>query len=90
MKRAIIDFEIEGVKNTLEFGRFVMNNQHFFDGEFDTGFIAREMDKFLGINDDITESMIAALVSYKFVNKFDPIKIADRPASRNMWRERRK
>ncbi len=90
MKRAIGDYEIEGVKNTLEFGKFVMNSQAFCTGKFHTGFIAQELDKFNEMNDDITGSMIAALVSYKFVNKFELVKIEDKPSSKNRWRERRK
>jgi pyruvate carboxylase subunit A len=39
MIEAINDFEIEGIPNTLDFGRFVMEHPKFIDGDFDTNFI---------------------------------------------------
>ena len=36
---AINEFEIEGIPNTLDFGRFVMEHPKFIDGDFDTNFI---------------------------------------------------
>jgi propionyl-CoA carboxylase alpha chain len=40
MKRAIADFKIKGVKNTLQFGQYVMNHPKFISGDFDTHFVA--------------------------------------------------
>lgn len=39
MKRAIEDFQIEGVKTTLPFGTFVVNHEAFKSGKFDTRFV---------------------------------------------------
>ena len=39
MKRAISEYTIVGVKTTLPFADFVMNNERFISGEFDTHFI---------------------------------------------------
>lgn len=41
MKRAIHEFKIRGVKNTLDFGLFVLNHDAFVQGSFDTGFVAK-------------------------------------------------
>ncbi len=41
MLRAISEYEIVGVKNTLEFGAFVMNHPAFREGKFDTNFVPR-------------------------------------------------
>ena len=39
MKRAIKEYQIKGVKNTLAFGTYVMNHEAFVSGNFDTGFV---------------------------------------------------
>lgn len=39
MKRAISEYHIAGVANTLQFGEWVMNNEHFIKGNIDTKFI---------------------------------------------------
>lgn len=39
MKRAITEYRISGVANTLQFGYWVMENEHFINGNFDTKFI---------------------------------------------------
>ena len=40
MRRALEEFELEGLASTLEFGRWVMDHPAFVEGQFDTGFIA--------------------------------------------------
>ncbi len=39
MLRAINDYKIAGVENTLEFCRFAFNHQSFISGDFDTNFV---------------------------------------------------
>jgi propionyl-CoA carboxylase alpha chain len=39
MKKAIIDFKIEGVATTLPFGTFVCGQENFLSGDFDTHFV---------------------------------------------------
>ncbi len=39
MKRAISEYKISGVANTLQFGNWVMHNEHFVAGNIDTKFI---------------------------------------------------
>jgi len=41
MKKAIELYRIEGVANTLAFGRFVMNHPAFVSGDFDTSFVQK-------------------------------------------------
>ncbi len=68
MKRAIRDFKIKGVKNTLDFGLFVMNHEAFVSGNFDTGFVANyyqpEMLNF-ELSEEQKESM-SGFISLKF------------------------
>ena len=37
--RAIDEYKIVGVKNTLSFGKFVLQHENFISGKFDTGFV---------------------------------------------------
>ncbi|MEI6312769.1 MAG: acetyl-CoA carboxylase biotin carboxylase subunit [Bacteroidota bacterium] len=39
MIRAIDEYKIVGVKNTLAFGKFVLQHENFISGKFDTGFV---------------------------------------------------
>lgn len=41
MKRAIREYEITGIRTTLDFGLFVMNHEAFTSGNFDTKFVER-------------------------------------------------
>lgn len=44
MIRALSEYRITGVRTTIPFGLFVMRNQAFKDGNFDTSFVERELD----------------------------------------------
>ncbi len=41
MDRALAEYDIAGVQTTIPFCRFVMQNEAFRSGDFDTGFVAR-------------------------------------------------
>lgn len=41
MKKAIQEFEIEGIASTLHFGAYVMNHPAFISGDFDTHFVQK-------------------------------------------------
>ena len=41
MRRALLEYEVGGIKTTLPFFRSVMEDQEFMDGKLDTGFISR-------------------------------------------------
>jgi acetyl-CoA carboxylase, biotin carboxylase subunit len=41
MIRAILEFEIRGIENTLAFGKFVMEHPAFISGKFDTHFVQK-------------------------------------------------
>lgn len=90
MKRAIDEYEVDGVANTLEFGAWVMNDEDFYAGNFDTGFIANKLEKFTSQNTDVTESLIAGIVSYKFAEQFKPEKKQNKHILHSNWRNRMK
>ena len=72
MKRAIEEYNIQGVKTTLGFGAFVLDNRHFKSGDFDTHFIEKHFDPDEATKLDKKTSEIAALASiliYNDINK---------------------
>ncbi len=44
MKRALLEYRISGVRTTIPFGLYVMDNDAFQRGEFDTSFVQEELD----------------------------------------------
>jgi acetyl-CoA carboxylase biotin carboxylase subunit len=69
MKNAITEYCIRGVKNTLSFGRFVMNDQDFVSGNINTNFVATKMDSFLNGSTTEKERIVAALVGHQVANE---------------------
>ncbi|MBR1445062.1 MAG: acetyl-CoA carboxylase biotin carboxylase subunit [Firmicutes bacterium] len=43
MKRALIEFVIEGIKTNIDFQMELLNNEDYIKGEFDTSFIGKKM-----------------------------------------------
>lgn len=70
MIRAIDEYQIHGVKTTLEFCKFVMENEVFRNGSFDTNFVARHF-QVEGLNHYPNESerAVAALIAVKMFQK---------------------
>ncbi len=44
MRRALSEYRITGVRTTIPFGLYVMDNKAFREGKFDTSFVDREFD----------------------------------------------
>lgn len=63
MKRAIAEYEIKGIKNTLNFGMFVMNHDAFVSGHFDTHFVPEHFKPEYLIQHFEDEMEIAALLA---------------------------
>lgn len=63
MKRAIQEYHIKGVKNTLAFGTYVMNHEAFVSGNFDTGFVKDHFNPDDLNNEDEKEMEIAAFLA---------------------------
>jgi len=67
MRRALMEYEIGGIKTTLPFFREIMVDEEFVEGKLDTGFIPRFNDRKKAIETDQTTkdlAMIAAAVAY--------------------------
>jgi len=71
MKRAISEYRISGVANTLQFGHWVMENEHFISGNFDTKFIDNYFKpEYLQSKEDQTlEEALGLIASHVFSNK---------------------
>ena len=68
MKRAIKEYHIKGVKNTLAFGTYVMNHEAFVSGNFDTGFV-KDHFKPEELNKECPEEMeVAAMLAGHIFN----------------------
>jgi acetyl/propionyl-CoA carboxylase alpha subunit len=68
MLRAIEEYKITGVKNTLGFGAFVLQHEDFVSGKFDTHFVAKHFKPEYLKNEQADELEIAALLASEIVN----------------------
>lgn len=90
LKRAIDDFDIIGVKNTLEFGKFVLEDEDFCNGDYHTGFIDL---KFVGnqiLNKTEEEAMIASVVGVELLSGGAPDPVHEVRNDSSKWRARLK
>jgi acetyl-CoA carboxylase biotin carboxylase subunit len=68
MVRAIDDFIIIGIENTLDLGKFIMRHEVFISGDYNTGFINEYFSPEMlnsNITDDIEE--IAAIIASRII-----------------------
>lgn len=91
MKRAIKEYHIKGVKNTLAFGSYVMNHEAFVSGNFDTGFV-KDHFKPEDLNKECEEEMgIAALLANHIFNSSSSnTENSFVPAKENKWKKNRR
>lgn len=68
MVRAIDEYNIKGIKTTLDFGKWVMQNPEFLKGNLDTGFIEKYFKPELLQNNHEDEAMIAAFIASQLFN----------------------
>ncbi len=89
MRRALREYAIVGVQTTVPFGLFVMENERFIRGDFDTGFVERE---FHPEKLKYREEKVAAVAGavYDYVRKKDlavrATSAADRPRLSSKWK----
>lgn len=92
MLRAIDEFEITGIANTLEFGRFVMNHEAFRSGKFDTHFVKNFFTPEQLLIESATsemEALAAAMAGYLYSRKLPATKPISKNRSRSNWKSRR-
>ncbi len=90
MIRAIRDYKIVGVKTTLPFAEFVMQNEYFVSGDFDTHFIKKHFDaKYLEDSRE-DEALIAALLGKQLLkSQKKSLSINATNSSANKWKKNR-
>lgn len=89
MRRALREYAIVGVETTIPFCLFVMENQRFIDGNFDTGFVAQEFSPDKLKHKEEALAAVAAAV-HDFVRNRDtkshPVKTTSSSAKSNKWK----
>lgn len=91
MKLAIQNYRIEGLKTTLEFGKYVMNHPAFVEGNFDTKFIEKyfKADELFAFNEEEAEvAAISASLLFK-EGKKEKVQEQSMAHSNENWRNNR-
>jgi acetyl-CoA carboxylase, biotin carboxylase subunit len=93
MLRAISEYEIVGVKNTLEFGAFVMKHPAFREGKFDTNFVPRyftpeALEQTLSAEEAEIAAAIAVLITEQDKAQ-EPSKTSGTEISLSNWKRNR-
>lgn len=90
MIRAIRDYTIVGVKTTLPFADFVMQNKHFVSGNFDTHFIKKHFNARDLEESREDEAHIAALLAKHIVsNHKTSMSVSSSESSVSKWKKNR-
>ena len=91
MKRAIKEYHIKGVKNTLAFGSYVMNHEAFVSGNFDTGFV-KDHFKPEDLNKECEKEIevAALLASHIFHSSSDKAEEKNTHTKENNWKKNRR
>ena len=88
MLDAINSFTIEGVENTLSFGRFVMEHEAFRSGKFDTGFVASYFDSDTLQEGEESAAFLAARLALHLLQESEKkLRLPARPPSN--WKSNR-
>jgi acetyl-CoA carboxylase biotin carboxylase subunit len=93
MKRAITEYRISGVANTLHFGYWVMENEHFIKGNFDTKFIDNYFKpEYLETPfDGNLEEALSIMASYVFSSQTaKPAGTTENSAAKSEWYRKRR
>jgi acetyl-CoA carboxylase, biotin carboxylase subunit len=90
MIRAIDEYKVKGIKTTLPFGKWVMQNEHFIKGNIDTGFIGKYFKPESLQSDNNEEALIAALIAATVFEKKTTVAAAsNNNMVRSKWKENR-
>jgi acetyl-CoA carboxylase biotin carboxylase subunit len=87
MRRALLEYRVDGIETTIPFFSFIMNDPDFQAGNFDTGFIDRLLPKLDFSHSATTEHDDAALAAAA-IHAFEEsqnVKLPEEAASR--WRD---
>lgn len=90
MIRAIDEYDITGIKTTLNFGKFVMQHEAFRSGNFDTHFVGKYFNADSLREEHENEAMIAALIAaISFEKPAAPLVNEVEAGRQSNWRKNR-
>ncbi len=91
MLRAIEEYKISGIENTLEFGTYVLNHEAFRSGNFNTKFVEKYFTPDVLKSQEIdAEEEISAVLGAVLVNESAPNKASDNHSiSESQWQKRK-
>lgn len=92
MIRAIEEYEITGIQNTLQFGKFVMQHEAFRSGKFDTHFVSAHFspEKLKELNIEEKSEIAAALAGVLFQAQTQKMTVTSKPGIKGKWKSRLK
>jgi acetyl-CoA carboxylase biotin carboxylase subunit len=89
MVRAIDEYDITGIKTTLNFGKFVMQHEAFRSGDFDTHFVGKYFNKASLVQEDADEALIAAIAAVMALKAPATNALAFQTGVKSNWRKNR-
>jgi acetyl-CoA carboxylase biotin carboxylase subunit len=89
MIRAINEYDITGIKTTLNFGKFVMQHEAFRAGNFDTHFVEKYFNSESLVREEEDEAFVAALVATIALKAPLNKVVNTQPLAENNWRRNR-
>jgi acetyl-CoA carboxylase biotin carboxylase subunit len=89
MIRAIDEYDITGIKTTLDFGKFVMQHEAFKTGNFDTHFVSKYFNSESLQKENEDEAFIAALVAAETFKNATSNEAVIQPSVHSNWRKNR-
>ncbi len=90
MIRACEDYRIVGIQTTLPFGKYVMQNEHFVSGNFDTHFVAKHYSpKDLDFSEDKEKEVAAMMLAHILENKRSKKSTISNSAKASSWKRNR-
>ncbi len=92
LKRAIREYEILGIKNTLDFGTWALDQEAFRSGDFDTNFIEKYFDPAL-LDDGVDSTEAAIIAAFVYQDKVSrtqgTISTSTPNSSASKWKQNR-
>ena len=89
MSRAIDEYDITGIKTTLDFGKFVMQHEAFRNGNFDTHFVSKYFNSESLSRENEDEAFVAALVAAITFKSPAKEEAVNQPSVQKNWRKNR-
>ncbi len=90
MIRACEDYRIIGIQTTLPFGKFVMTNEHFIKGDFDTHFVDKHFNASdLNFEDDQEKEVATLMLAHILENKRSKNAVSEKSNTASAWKRNR-